>query len=111
MHISISPTKGATTFSPLSNAFNRTTKDGDVPVVNFLLGSQFNTKLGGETSTTSAGTIINDTASIVTGKLEIAGESSDGTDVEKILSNRSNDEPLRIELINNKGEKELYNFN
>ena len=31
-------------------------------------------------------------------------------DVEKILSNRSNDDPLRIELINNKGEKERYNF-
>ncbi len=31
-------------------------------------------------------------------------------DVEKILSNRSNDEPLQIELINNKGEKERFNF-
>lgn len=86
MHISISPTKGATTFSPLSNAFNRTTKDGQVPVVNFLLGSQYNTKLGGETSTTSVGNIINDTSVITASKLEIAGESSDGTEVEKIIS-------------------------
>ena len=31
-------------------------------------------------------------------------------DVEQIMDNRSADEPLRIELINNKGEKELYNF-
>jgi len=31
-------------------------------------------------------------------------------DVEKILSNRSNDDPLRIVLINNNGEKERYNF-
>jgi len=32
-------------------------------------------------------------------------------DVEKIISNRTNDEPLRIELVNNKGEKERYTFN
>ncbi|MCF6296120.1 MAG: trypsin-like peptidase domain-containing protein [Flavobacteriaceae bacterium] len=31
-------------------------------------------------------------------------------DVEKILNNRSNDDSLRIELINSKGEKERYNF-
>jgi Do/DeqQ family serine protease len=31
-------------------------------------------------------------------------------DVEKILNNRSNDSSLRIELINDKGEKERYNF-
>ncbi len=31
-------------------------------------------------------------------------------DAEKVISNRSNDEPLRIELINSKGEKERYNF-
>ncbi len=32
-------------------------------------------------------------------------------DVEKILINRSNGDPLRIVLINNNGEKERYNFN
>ena len=31
-------------------------------------------------------------------------------DVEKILSNLSANEPLRIEIINNKGEKERFNF-
>ncbi|MCK5401151.1 MAG: trypsin-like peptidase domain-containing protein [Flavobacteriaceae bacterium] len=31
-------------------------------------------------------------------------------DVEKILGNRSSNDPLRIELINSKGEKERYNF-
>jgi serine protease Do len=31
-------------------------------------------------------------------------------DVEKIISNLSTKEPLRIELINNKGEKERFNF-
>ena len=31
-------------------------------------------------------------------------------DVEKILSKRSNDDPLHIVLINNNGEKERYNF-
>ena len=31
-------------------------------------------------------------------------------DVEKILSNQSKDDPLRIVLINNNGEKERYNF-
>ncbi|RLD30239.1 MAG: serine protease [Bacteroidetes bacterium] len=31
-------------------------------------------------------------------------------DAEKIISNRSKDESLRIELINSKGEKERYNF-
>lgn len=86
MHISISPTKGSTTFSPLSSAFNRSTKDGEIPVVNFLLGSHFNTKLGGETSTTSTGNITGDSVSITASKLSMIAESVDGTEVEKILS-------------------------
>ncbi len=84
VHISFSPPVNATTFSPLSKAYDRTTKDGDVPVINFLVGSQYNAKIGGQISITSVGNIINDTLKAISGKLEIAAESVDGTEVEKI---------------------------
>ena len=83
-HISFSPPKDAKTFTPLTKAYDRVTKDGSVPVINFLLGSQYNAKIGGEISITSVGNITNDTLKAISGKLEIAAESVDGTEVEKI---------------------------
>lgn len=84
MHLSISPTKGSTTFSPLAQAYDRTTKDGLIPVFNFLLGSQYNIPIGGEISITSTGNIQLDSIKAVSGKLEIVLDSVDGTTVEKI---------------------------
>jgi len=86
-HISLSPPKNAKTFTPLTKAYDRTTKDGDVPVINFLLGSQYNAKIGGQMSITSVGNIAGgSTLKAVSGKLEILVESTDGTEVEKIGS-------------------------
>ena len=84
-HLSLSPPVGAGQFTPLSESYARTTKDGDVPVINFLLGSQYNIKIDGEINITSTGNISNDTLKAVTGKLEIAGQS-DGTEIKKIGS-------------------------
>ncbi len=85
-HISLSPAVAAFNFSPIEKSFDRITKEGVVPQVNFLLGSQYNIPIGGETSITSEGSITNDTALIVTGKLELTAESTDGSEVEKIMS-------------------------
>src|SRR3990172_3574466 len=84
-HLSLSPPVGAGQFTPLSESYVRTTKDGDVPVINFLLGSQYNIKIDGEINITSTGNISNDTLKAVTGKGEIAGQS-DGTEIKKIGS-------------------------
>jgi hypothetical protein len=85
-HISLSPSVAANNFSPIEKSYDRTTKEGSVGQVNFLLGSQYNITIGGETSITSLGNITNDTVTVTGGKLEIAGESSDGTEIEKIVS-------------------------
>ncbi len=84
-HLSISPPKGATTLSPLSAAYERDSKDGLIPVVNFLIGSHYNARIGGETSITSVGDIVSDTAKAISGKIEIAGDANSG-EVEKIVT-------------------------
>lgn len=85
-HISISPAKNANTFTPLTKAYDRTGKDGAIPQINYLIGSQYNIRIGGDISISATGNITNDTLKAVSGKLEIAGESVDGTEVEKIGS-------------------------
>lgn len=78
-HLAMASTKGSTTFSPLSKSFDRVTKYGDVPIFNFLIGSQYNTKSTGELSTTTVGNLTSGTVSNTGGKLTIAGGSSSGT--------------------------------
>jgi len=85
-HISLSPPSGAGTFSPLAKAFDRTTKGGTVPVVNFLIGSHYNAAIGNEMTFDSTGNIDSDSVIVNDGDLEIAGKSTDGTDVTKISS-------------------------
>ena len=84
-HLSVSPPKDATTLSPLGAAYERASKDGLIPVVNFLLGSHYNARIGGETSINSVGDIVSDTAKAISGKLEIAGDANSG-EVEKIVT-------------------------
>ena len=84
-HLSVSPPKDATTLSPLSAAYERDSKDGNIPVVNFLIGSHYNARIGGETSITSVGDIVSDTAKAISGKIEIAGDANSG-EVEKIVT-------------------------
>lgn len=83
-HLSFSPPKNADQFTPVSESYVRTTKDGNLKVVNFLLGSQYNIKQDGEILITSEGNITNDSLKAINGKLEIAAESQDATEVIKI---------------------------
>jgi hypothetical protein len=85
-HLSLSPPSESDTFSPLAKAFDRATKDGNVPVINFLIGSHYNAALGNEMTFDSSGNIGGDTVVVNSGKLEIAGFSNDTTDVVKISS-------------------------
>jgi hypothetical protein len=85
-HISLSPAVAAAKFSPIEKSYDRITKEGVVPQINFLLGSQYNIPIGGETSINSVGNITNDAVRVTGGKLEIDAESTDGSEVEKIVS-------------------------
>jgi len=82
-HISLSPPSGAGTFSPLSKSFNRLTKDGSVPIINFLIGSHYNAAIGAEMASNSTGDIGGDSANVTAGKLEIAAFSNDTFEVTK----------------------------
>ena len=85
-HLSLSPPKGSTVFNPVAISYERSSKDGNIPVMNLLLGSHYNAKIGGEINVTSTGNIGSDTLKAVSGKLEIAAKSNDSTLVEKIGS-------------------------
>ncbi len=87
-HISISPAKDADTFTPLTKAYDRTGKDGAIPQINYLIGSQYNIVIGGDLSISAEGNITpgSDTVKAISGKLEIAAQSDDGTEVEKIAT-------------------------
>lgn len=85
-HISLSPPSNSGTFSPLGKSFNRLTKNGNVPVINFLIGSHYNAAIGNEMTFDSTGSIGGDSVGVIGGKLEIAGFSNDTTDVVKISS-------------------------
>ena len=84
MHISVSPTKGSTTFSPIGESYVRVGKDGEIPVINFLVGSQYSISLDGEVSITSTGSITNDTVETNDSKLEITSTASG--EVQKIAT-------------------------
>jgi len=81
---SISPPVAAEKFSPLAKVYDRTSQDGSIPIINYLLGSQYNVTMGGELNITSSGNITNDSVDVASGKLEVKLESVDGTEVTKI---------------------------
>jgi len=85
-HLALSPAKNARAFTPLTKSFDRTGKDGAIPQINYLIGSQYNVKIDGNLAITSVGDITADTAKAVAGKLEIAGQLVTGALVEKIAS-------------------------
>jgi len=83
-HIGLSPPVGSDTFTPIDKSYERVTKGGTVPVINFLLGSHYNVRIGGEMSITDAGAIEpGSTLKAVSGKLEITADATSG-EVEKI---------------------------
>jgi len=82
--LSLSPPVGSDGFNPIDKSYERVTKGGIVPVINFLLGSHYNVRVGGDISISSVGLITNDTLKAINGKVEIAAESTDGSEVEKI---------------------------
>jgi len=78
-HITLSVPKGATTFNPIVPSYERDSKDGLIPVINFLLGSHYNARIGGEISISSTGDITGDSLKAVNGKLEIVLDAVTGT--------------------------------
>ena len=75
--ISLSGPVGSDKFTPVSKVYDRTTKDGAVPVVNYLVGAHYNVNVSGILNVTSSGaTIANDTLGIASSKLEIAARTT-----------------------------------
>ncbi len=85
-HLSLSPPVEAGTFAPIGKSFDRVSKDGSIPIITYLIGSHYNAKFNGEMSISATGNITNDSVVSNSGKLEIAGESSDGTEIEKLAA-------------------------
>ncbi len=67
---------GAQNFTPIDFAYTRTTKDGNVPVINYLIGSHYNERIDGLFTFSDTGEIENDTVVTTGGKLEIAGDDA-----------------------------------
>src|SRR3990172_12168308 len=82
-HIVTSTPVGATNISPLAEAFTRSSKDGIIPVSMCLIGSHYNGKIDGEMNINQTGNITAHSAKAVSGKLEIALQSVDGSSVTK----------------------------
>ena len=68
---------GTTGFTPVDFTYVRTTKDGTIPVITYLVGSHFNERIDGIITASSTGLIENDTIVTTGGKLEIAGCRTD----------------------------------
>ena len=68
----------AINITPIDYSYIRTTEDGDIPVVSYLLGSHFNERLDGIITASSSGAIENDTITVSGGKLIISGDADAG---------------------------------
>jgi len=68
----------ATGFTPVDATYSRTTKDGNLQVISYLIGTHFNERLDGLITASDSGAIENDTIINSSGKLEIAGDSDVG---------------------------------
>lgn len=69
---------GATGFTPVDVTYYRTTADGAMPVISYLIGSHFNERLDGIITASDDGLIENDTITVSGGKLVITGDSDAG---------------------------------
>ncbi len=75
--ISVAGPVGVSKFQPLGKVYNRTTKEGSVPVVTFLMGSQFNVNPNGIVDATTDGTYMTgNTLTTSSSKLNLAGKST-----------------------------------
>lgn len=67
---------GAERFTPIDYSYLRTTKDGDIPIITYLLGCHFNEAKGGIISETSSVGLQNGTTAFTSGKLALTGDAT-----------------------------------
>lgn len=65
-------------YTPVDVTYNRVTKDGNIGVIAYLVGSHFNERIDGIVTASSDGLIENDSLATNGGKLEITGDSDAG---------------------------------
>lgn len=68
----------ATNSLPIDFTYSRTTKDGKMNIITYLVGTHFNERIDGVVSASSTGLIENDTLAVNSSKLEITGDSDAG---------------------------------
>ena len=74
MHYEISNNVDAQNVKPLSQLFTRTTEEGDIGIVCFLIGSEFNNDQSGEMIEFEKGNVIESIIEYISGKLYIYGK-------------------------------------
>lgn len=75
----------ASGYTPVDLTYKRTTADGDIGIISYLVGTHFNERLDGIITASDDGAIENDSITTSGGKLEISGDS----DVGESLSTKS----------------------
>jgi len=76
--IEIGTAVGAKEFIPIDFNYKRTTKDGVMEIISYLVGTHFNERIDGVVTASSTGSIENDTLTFTSSKLEIAGDDAVG---------------------------------
>jgi hypothetical protein len=67
---------GATNFNPTDFSYTRTTKDGEIPIINYLVGTHFNENLDGMMTNSNSVNLQNADTYVSGGKLNIEGDST-----------------------------------
>jgi len=80
---------GATRFNPTDFAYSRTTKEGDIPVITYLLGSHFNEAKDGLVTQSQSTNLENPSIVWTGGKMELAGDSSTSGTSENLIATHS----------------------
>ncbi len=68
----------ASNFTPTDYSYSRTTKDGEMPIINYLIGSHYNENLDGLFTYSNTGSIENSSITNTGGKLNILGDAPVG---------------------------------
>ena len=88
--LSIATPTGASGFQPLGKVYDRATKDGNVPITTFLIGSQYNIIPDGTLNAVTDGTYMaSNTMTTASSKLQLAGQSNSAGNTGKNIASYS----------------------
>ncbi len=80
---------GAVRFNPIDFTYVRTTKEGDIPIITYLLGSHFNESKDGIITQSQSTNLENPAIVFTGGKMELTGDSSTSGTTERLTATHS----------------------